>query len=137
MNIGEKIKFLRQEKNMTQKELADKLHVSSQAVSNWELHKGFPDISNLIRISDMFDISLDELIKEDTDLKENLMNGRIEKNITITLSALATLVFIAILAINIYKVAKSNFSDWHIMGLFVGLMGLIYFSRELLRNVSK
>lgn len=137
MNIGEKIKFLRSDNNLTQKELANKLHVSSQAISNWELNKGFPDISNLIRISDMFNISLDELIKEDTDLKENLLDRKIEKNVNLVFSSIAAIIFISIFILSVVKVIQSGFRELHVMGLVVGLLGSISFSREVIKSLRR
>lgn len=137
MNIGEKIKFLRSDNNLTQKELANKLHVSSQAISNWELNKGFPDISNLIRISDMFNISLDELIKEDTDLKENLLEGKIERNVNLVFCSIAAVISILIFILYVVKVVQRGFGELHIMGLFVGLLGSISFSREVIKHLKQ
>jgi len=137
MNIGEKIKFLRSDNNLTQKELANKLHVSSQAISNWELNKGFPDISNLIRISDMFNISLDEIIKEDNDLKENLLEGKIERNVNLVLSSIAAVIFIIIFILSVVKVIQSEFRELHIMGLVVGLLGSASFSREVIKYLKQ
>lgn len=62
MNFSEQIKKLRKDNNLTQQEMADKLTISRQAVSNWENNKNLPDIEMLIIISQVFHISLDELI---------------------------------------------------------------------------
>lgn len=62
--IGEKIYELRKRKGMTQDELAEKMGVSSQAVSKWEKDLSIPDIAILIELSDFFHITLDELIRE-------------------------------------------------------------------------
>lgn len=77
MEIGEKIQLLRKEKQMTQNMVAEVLHVSTQAVSNWERGKGYPDIQNILQLSDLFDVSLDELIKEDVDFKEALLEKKV------------------------------------------------------------
>lgn len=61
-NIGILIQKLRKEKNMTQKELADKLHVSDKAISKWECGNGIPDIENLTALADLFDISINDLL---------------------------------------------------------------------------
>lgn len=61
MNLGEKIYELRMEKNMSQGDLADKLDVSRQSVSKWENNTAVPDLDKLIKICDVFEISLDEL----------------------------------------------------------------------------
>lgn len=63
MDFGEQIKNIRQQKNLTQEQFAEKLNVSRQAVSNWENNKNLPDIGMLILMSDVFQISLDQLIK--------------------------------------------------------------------------
>lgn len=61
--IGEHIVALRKRKNMSQETLAEKLFVSRQAVSKWERGEALPDTENLIALSDLFSVSLDELIK--------------------------------------------------------------------------
>ena len=53
---------LRKAKNLTQSELADKLNVTRQSVSKWELGDSFPDISLLTKISEIFGVSVDTLI---------------------------------------------------------------------------
>jgi transcriptional regulator with XRE-family HTH domain len=60
---GNLIKELRTEKCLTQKELSEKLNVSTAAVSKWENGKGFPDISILEKLSSELGISITELIK--------------------------------------------------------------------------
>lgn len=61
-DIGKKIAKRRKELNLTQVELADQLLVSYQAVSQWELGKSMPELSNLTRLADILDIPLDELL---------------------------------------------------------------------------
>ena len=63
MNIGDKLKQARLNKKMTQEEVADKLYVSRQSISNWENNKTYPDIGNVLALSDLYEISLDELLK--------------------------------------------------------------------------
>lgn len=63
MNFGSEITELRKKNDLTQEQLAERLCVTRQAVSNWENDRNLPDIEMLIRISDEFDVSLDELIK--------------------------------------------------------------------------
>ena len=68
MDFGEQIKHIRQQENLTQEQFAEKLSVSRQAVSNWENNKNLPDIGMLILMSDVFQISLDQLIKGDSQM---------------------------------------------------------------------
>lgn len=58
--IGEKISALRKQRKMTQDELAEKMGVSSQAVSKWETNMSIPDLPSLINLADFFGITLDE-----------------------------------------------------------------------------
>ena len=60
--VGKNIKFFREKKNITQSELADKLCVTRQAVSNWENGKTEPDIEMLNKIASVLEISIEELI---------------------------------------------------------------------------
>ena len=68
MTLGQKLKILLKEKNMTQEELAEQLDVSRQAVGEWVNDKGIPEVSKLIQISNMFGVSLDYLLKEDSEV---------------------------------------------------------------------
>jgi transcriptional regulator with XRE-family HTH domain len=61
-NIGRKIASLRKNANLTQMELADKLNISFQAVSNWERGNTMPDISKLPELADIFNVQIDELL---------------------------------------------------------------------------
>ena len=64
MTLGEKIANLRKNKKMTQEELAGHLNISGQAISKWENDLSIPDISVLIELSELFNVSLDELLKD-------------------------------------------------------------------------
>lgn len=66
MSFSEKILYLRTRNGMSQEVLADKLSVSRQAVSKWESGVTLPETDKLIVISDMFKVSLDFLLKEDS-----------------------------------------------------------------------
>lgn len=68
MLFNEKLKKLRKGKKFTQEELAEKLNVSRQAITKWESGDGTPDIENLKQISILFNISIDELVKEDKNV---------------------------------------------------------------------
>ena len=69
---GEFISLLRKEKNLTQKQLADKLKVSDKAVSRWETGKGYPDVSSLLALSEFFGVSVNELLAGERIEKEIL-----------------------------------------------------------------
>ena len=63
VKTGEFIRNLRNEKNITQQELADMLYVSDKAISRWETGKGFPDIGNIEVLADKLDVSIAEILK--------------------------------------------------------------------------
>lgn len=70
MTLAEKLKFLRKQAGMSQEQLAEKLGVSRQAVTKWETDAGIPDIENVITISALFDISIDELLSNENGAKK-------------------------------------------------------------------
>lgn len=81
--FAEQLKKLRQEKNISQEELAKQLFISRQAISKWENGDATPDLGNLVKLSEIFKISLDELVKgeqfviveEDDDVNLKLLKG--------------------------------------------------------------
>ena len=72
MEIAKKIKTARIKVELTQEHVADELQVSRQTISNWENAKTYPDIISIIKLSDLYQISLDELLKGDDKMIEHL-----------------------------------------------------------------
>lgn len=72
MNIAETVKKYRNEKKLIQEQLAKELNVSRSAVSSWEVGRNYPDLEMLVSISDLFGISLDELLREDNQVLEKI-----------------------------------------------------------------
>ncbi len=72
MNLGEKIYELRTKKNLSQGDLSDRLDVSRQSVSKWENNIAVPDLDKLIKLCDIFEISLDELTGREKTEREML-----------------------------------------------------------------
>lgn len=70
MEIGAIIKKARQEKGITQETAADALGVSRQTISNWETGRTYPDILSVIRMSDLYAVSLDRLLKEEDSVDQ-------------------------------------------------------------------
>ena len=63
MEIGKKLKEARLNRDLTQEVIAEKLNVSRQTISNWENEKSYPDIISVIELSNLYSISLDDLLK--------------------------------------------------------------------------
>ena len=72
MTIGEQLSQARKRQSLTQQQVADSIHVARQTISNWEVGRSYPDIASLIVLSDLFQLSLDELVKEDKQMVTNL-----------------------------------------------------------------
>lgn len=72
MEIGKKLKNARIEAGLTQEKAAEKIDVSRQTISNWENEKSYPDIISVIALSDLYSVSLDELLKGDQKMSEHL-----------------------------------------------------------------
>ena len=89
MEFHNKLYHLRKQKGLSQEELANRLNVSRQTISKWEVGDSTPDIEKLIAISDMFQISLDELVMDkvqtqtgETPSKAEVVNELKEKVLT-------------------------------------------------------
>jgi len=74
MEIGQKLKEKRTAANLSQEDLAKALGVSRQTVSSWENNRSYPDIGSLLKLSDLYGTSLDELLKEDPVMREHMEN---------------------------------------------------------------
>jgi transcriptional regulator with XRE-family HTH domain len=72
MTIGEQLSQARKRQSLTQQQVADSIHVARQTISNWEVGRSYPDIASLIVLSDLFQLSLDELVKEDKQMVRDL-----------------------------------------------------------------
>lgn len=85
MEFNNKLYELRKQKGFSQEELASRLNVSRQTVSKWEVGESAPDMEKLIAISDLFEISLDELVKGETpkqsDVSEQVVKSELYSDI--------------------------------------------------------
>lgn len=76
MTLGERLKEYRQTEGLSQEQLAESLNVSRQAITKWENDKGLPDIDNLIAISKMMRITLDDIVKGETEIAQKASEKR-------------------------------------------------------------
>lgn len=77
MNLGENIYRLRTEKNMSQGDLADALDVSRQSVSKWENNNAVPDLDKLMKMSELFDVTLDQLVGKEVPISHTVITPEI------------------------------------------------------------
>ena len=99
--LSEKLKQLRSESGLTQEQVAEKLNVTRSAIARWETDKGFPDITNLIAISELYDITIDELIKGSKEVQQKITTDSKAKkwHLLVILYLVAIIVYIAYFAI--------------------------------------
>lgn len=72
MLLGEKLKETRQNKGLSQSTVAEYLNISRQSISKWENNSSYPDLDNLVRLSEYYEISIDDLLKENQGLKTKI-----------------------------------------------------------------
>lgn len=77
MTIGEKIAHLRTEMNISQEELAEKIDVSRQSISKWEMNQAMPQIDKILALCELFNISADELLRNEIDLNRRISKDRV------------------------------------------------------------
>lgn len=104
MKIGKKLKNARIEAGLTQEKAAEKIDVSRQTISNWENEKSYPDIISVIALSDLYSVSLDELLKGDQKMAEHLEESTnvVKSNKKLTGAILLNIILmILLIALNI------------------------------------
>lgn len=70
MDFGDRLKQIRMSQGLSQEQLAEKIGVSRQAITKWETKRGLPDVENMIILAEIFKITLDELVMQETALQE-------------------------------------------------------------------
>lgn len=81
MELGQRIREHRNNLNWNQDELAEKMYVSRQTISNWENDKSYPDIQSLLCLSNLFNVSLDQLVKGDVEKMESIIDEKAVKEL--------------------------------------------------------
>ena len=95
MNIGSKIKKSRTEAKITQEQAAEALGTSRQTISNWENEKSYPDIASVLKMSDLYGVSLDFLLKGEVPMKDYLDYIEESTNVVKSKDKLSKLVLIS------------------------------------------
>ena len=95
MELGNKIKYYRNEKELSQEELAERVYVSRQTISNWENNKSYPDINSIVLLSEIFEISIDNLIKGDVEQMKKEINSEEVKKLNFYATMMGILMLVA------------------------------------------
>ena len=109
MDISNQIKTRREAMGLSQEQLAEKLYVSRQTISNWERDKTYPDVQSLLMLSILFDTSIDTLVKGDVTVMEEAVE-RDRKRMGTRMLRLAVLM-LALLALS-FTLMLSPALDW-------------------------
>lgn len=105
MNVGARIKKHREKQNISQDELALKVFVSRQTISNWETSKSYPDIKSLTMLSNIFHVTLDDFIKGDIEeMKKIVSKEKIEKFNIMSYIFLAEMLILMFSAYPLFKI---------------------------------
>ncbi|HEN9357302.1 TPA: helix-turn-helix transcriptional regulator [Streptococcus agalactiae] len=115
MEIGQQIIRYRKQQALSQEELAEKFYVSRQSISNWENDKTYPDIHSLLLLSQIFQVSLDQLIKGDIEKMKYTITQVDKKNFERDTKVMVTLMIL--LMISSYPLVY--FLEWLGLGIFV------------------
>ena len=117
MEIGKQLKNARMHSGLTQENVAEKLHVSRQTISNWENEKSYPDIINVIELSSLYSISLDDLLKGDERMMKHLEEStNIVKSNKKLIAAIVSNIVLAIVLITLNMFIPDN--HYFLVGVF-------------------
>ena len=123
MKFGNHLKGERLKRKFTQQKVAQDLHVSRQTISSWETEHSYPDIDSLIRLSDYYQVSLDQLLKEDTGMTEYLKKQEILQSIRpiIWILTAIDIIFLGFLMLSLLDIIKLT----ALVSIIIFIMGLL------------
>ena len=135
MKIGVKLKEARLQAGLTQENVAEEIQVTRQTISNWETEKSFPDIVSVIKLSTLYNISLDKLLKGDEEMREHLEKSTniVKSNQKLIIAIIANvMMIIAFILFN--GLIISN--QYLIMGgSALGIIGTCYLFYQIIRKI--
>ena len=128
MIIGKMLKEKRTESQLTQEQLSEKIFVSRKTISNWETGKTTPDIDSLIRLANLFDLSLNDLLLEGSEVVENIKKYSEIKRSRIY-SAMSYTVTVSLIIISLF----GDIHSWIaiialVLSTILNLIVMIYFT---------
>ncbi|WP_367295864.1 helix-turn-helix domain-containing protein [Levilactobacillus yonginensis] len=117
MTLGEKLKQARTTQQFTQQTVAEHVHVSRQTISSWETGNSYPDIDSLVVLSDLYEQSLDILIKGDPGLMNYLRKPAILKRLRPIHLILLTSNYLFLIIFTFFL--SSGYSLWALLAVFI------------------
>lgn len=134
MLFGDKLKREREKRGWSQDDLAEKIYVSRQSVSKWETNKNYPSIEVIINLSDLFNMTIDELLRSDDGLKEKVIQDSKQQlgwqsSILIGLGILIGIVIVSLI--------KHQGVNWISISKATGVAALLFLFYFLIRQGAK
>lgn len=133
MKLGQQIVSYRKSLQLSQEELAEKVYVSQQSISNWENDKTYPDIHSLLLLSQIFQVSLDTLIKGDIEEMKMIINQK-ERD-TFNKDTYVMLILLVLSSISIFPLLY--FLDWWGLLIWGVLLVPLFFVTNRIEQFKK
>ena len=135
MEIGKKLRNARTRSGFTQKKAAEEIGVARQTISNWENEKSYPDIVSVIRLSTLYSVSLDELLKGDEEMIDHLEESTNIVNSNKKLIAAVAANMILLIVLIIFSGVIPN-NRYFLVGIFVlALSGSATLLYQIIRKI--
>ncbi|MDT2735554.1 helix-turn-helix transcriptional regulator [Enterococcus pseudoavium] len=109
MDVGQRLKMRRNELKLTQDYVAEKLGITRQTISNWENGRSYPDIERIIRLSELYELSLDELLKGDQKMVKHLQENTLVTHFLKLFIAMLTINFLLMLVLLVNQTLNEVF----------------------------
>ena len=133
MELGQQIKKFRNELSLTQDALAEKVYVSRQTISNWENDKSYPDVNSLVLLSEVFNTSIDNLIKGDVEVMKEQVRSEDKKEFE-KLSQVFAIMFFAVM---ITPIPLAHFLNYFGIAIWVILMAATLYVAIMVEKKKK
>lgn len=135
MEIGKKLRNARTRSGFTQEKAAEEIGVARQTISNWENEKSYPDIVSVIRLSTLYSVSLDELLKGDEEMIDHLEESTNIVNSNKKLIAAVAANMILLIVLIIFSGVMPN-NRYFLVGIFVlALSGSATLLYQIIRKI--
>lgn len=128
MTLGENLKQARMDHQLTQQAVAKKVNVSRQTISSWKTEKSYPDIDSLVTLSNLYGLSLDILIKEDTGMLDYLRKSEVMENLRPIRQVMLGLNFLFLILLTFFL--QANAGEWVlIVAVLTNQAGSLYLQK--------
>lgn len=133
MELGKQIKKYRNELALSQDALAEKIYVSRQTISNWENDKSYPDVNSLVLLSEVFNVSIDNLIKGDVEIMKKQVNEEDKREFEKLTQVFGILFLLAIIS----PIPLVHFLNFIGIGIWLVLCGVLFYVAIIIEKKKK